>query len=225
MTLISESALKVEGLQRNVGTFTLHAEFTLAAGERAGLVGRSGSGKTTLLRILAGLEAPDEGRIWLNGRDITGLPPQERGIGFIFQDQALFPSLNVLDNVTFGLRMRGLSAQEREAKALPWLKKVGLEQHRLAPVGHLSGGEAQRVAFVRAVIWSPRLLLLDEPFSALDAELRQALRRELVDLHQLWPVPLLLVTHDAQDLESVVNVRLSLQADDPGGTRRVVREP
>ncbi|MCM2278730.1 MAG: ATP-binding cassette domain-containing protein [Oligoflexia bacterium] len=218
----STTELRVEALAKRIGTFTLQADFMLGPGERAALVGRSGSGKTTLLRLLAGLEAPDLGRIRLGKREITMLPPQKREIGMVFQDQALFPGLDVLENVTFGLRMKGVSRKEREALALPWLEKVGLLDRARFPVERLSGGEGQRVAFVRAILWRPKLLLLDEPFSALDAELRGVLRRELVELHQLWPVPLLLVTHDVQDLEAIATVRLELH-ESRGGEIRSVR--
>jgi ABC-type Fe3+/spermidine/putrescine transport system ATPase subunit len=220
-------ALKLEKVTRRIpaqnGGFELSADFTVAPGERAALLGRSGSGKTTLLRIVAGLEALESGRITLGDQEISALPARDRGIGVIFQEQALFPALDVLDNVTFGLRMRGVSRDERDAAAMPWLDRVGLKSHVHAPVSQLSGGERQRVAFVRALIWKPRLLLLDEPFSALDPTLRSSLRQELVSLHALWPVPLMMVTHDDADIEQVATTRLVFSEPIPGH-RKVLSE-
>jgi len=209
-------SLQVENLTKQVGDFILDAHFTVAAGERAILLGPSGSGKTTLLRILAGLEPlcppRDCGKIRLGDTEITHLPPQERDIAFVFQDATLFPAMNVLENVTFALKMRGISAEERGAQADHWLEKVDLKAKKYSGVTHLSGGEKQRVAFVRALIWKPRLILLDEPFSALDTQLRELLRKELLDLHKLWPAPLVLVTHDRADIQAVGTVKLSLSS-------------
>jgi ABC-type sulfate/molybdate transport systems ATPase subunit len=133
-------------------------------------------------------------------------------VGFVFQEAALFPSLDVLGNVIFGLSQQGVPRSEAEKQGLEWLEKVELLDKARSSIGTLSGGEAQRVAFARALIWKPQLILLDEPFSALDAELRQGLRLQLLRLHEQWPVPLLLVSHDAQDLEAIANVRLTLRA-------------
>lgn len=213
--------LRLEGFRRELGAFALSADFEVKGGERAGLVGRSGSGKTTLLRLIAGLDAVDAGRVSLDGRDITRLAPEARGIGYVFQEQALFPSLSVLENAAFALRMRGASREEREREAMPWLERVGLAGLAGASVLKLSGGERQRVAFVRALMWKPRVLLLDEPFSALDAGLRASLRSQLVELHELWPVPLILVTHDEADLEAVATFRLGIA--EVGRERRVSR--
>jgi len=208
-----KSPLKVAALRKRIEDFTLDADFELAVGERAALVGRSGSGKTSLLRILAGLEAPDSGTVHLGDENITFLSPQRRGVGIIFQEQALFPALNVLDNVTFGFRMRGMQGigrDEYETEAMLWLERVGMKKFARSAVGNLSGGERQRIAFIRALIWKPRLMLLDEPFSALDRELRTNLCNELVELHRLWPVPMLLVTHDELDVAAVATSRLHL---------------
>ena len=207
-------SLKLDGVQKKIADFILKADFELGPGTRAVLLGKSGSGKTTLIRLVAGLESlsgpEDQGRILIGTEDITFLAPEKRRVGVVFQDHALFQALDVLDNVTFGLRMRGVSKEEREALALPWLLKLGLERRLHSSVDRLSGGEAQRVAFARALIWKPRVLLLDEPFSALDPELRQVLRSELVELHRLWPVPLILVSHDPEDFEKIGTLRLKL---------------
>jgi ABC-type Fe3+/spermidine/putrescine transport system ATPase subunit len=217
--------LSVKGVRKFLGSFRLEADFCVRAGERVALVGKSGCGKTTLLRIISGLEpldAPgDTGNIFLGSHEISRLLPEQREIGFVFQEQALFPALSVLENVTFALRVRGVARSERDAVALPWLERVGLRAEANLPVTTLSGGERQRVAFLRAIVWKPRVLLLDEPFSALDRELRSTLRSELVELHKLWPVPLMLVTHDEADLEALGCRRLVFEEHDAGSCRRV----
>ncbi|MGK5084748.1 ATP-binding cassette domain-containing protein [Bdellovibrionota bacterium FG-1] len=220
------SGLKVENLAKQMGSFILQADFEVGPGARIALVGPSGSGKTTLLRIIAGLEpldgVADRGRIWLGDREIGGLPAAQRNIGFVFQDAALFDSLSVLENAAFGLRMRGKGEQERRAQTLPWLERVGLTQFADQRVTHLSGGERQRVALVRALVWKPDLLLLDEPFSSLDSDLKQSLRQEILQLHEAWPVPLLMVTHDEEDVRSLATGRLQLREE--SSNLRVVKE-
>ena len=222
--------LEVRGLSRAVEGeggrpgFTLEADFSVPEGGRACLIGRSGSGKTTLLRAIAGLDQrvpSDVGSIRIGGRDLTALPPEKRDVGFIFQEQLLFPSMSVLENCAFGLKLRGVSAPERERQALEWLKRLGLDSHARSSVAHLSGGECQRVAFIRALIWKPALLLLDEPFSALDSELRGLLRKDLLELHRSWPVPMVIVTHDPADVEALATLRLEI--DEPDGPVRRVR--
>ena len=216
------AALRVEVLRKRIGTFELEASFLIPPGKRFALLGQSGSGKSSLLRLLAGLENADSGQVLLGQENITALAPQGRGVGFIFQDQALFPALSVLGNAVFGLRMRGVARGEREREGREWLARVGLSGALVdAAIGRLSGGERQRVAFVRATIWKPRFLLLDEPFSALDTGLRVQLRDELKTLHELWPVPLLLVTHDEQDAEALAHERLELVMPETGNLRRI----
>lgn len=217
-----KSELRIENLRKQIEDFTLRADFALASGERAALVGKSGMGKTTLLRLIAGLESPDAGSVFLGDANVTAWAPQKRRIGFVFQEAALFPSLDVLGNAVFGLLQHGVSRVEAEKQGMEWLSKVGLAARARSSIAHLSGGEAQRVAFVRALIWKPSLILLDEPFSALDSELRAGLRSELLRLHKEWPVPLLLVSHDAQDLEAIANVRLELRAAPEEPSERIV---
>ena len=143
------------------------------------VLGPSGSGKSTLLKIIAGLEGPDAGQVWLDGRDISALPPHRRQCGLLFQDFALFPHLNVQDNVAFGLIEQGLRSAQARNQANTLLERFGMQAHALARVWQLSGGEQQRVALARALITAPRILLLDEPFSALDAALREKLDKAL----------------------------------------------
>ncbi len=226
VSLLSE--LRVQDLCKQMKDYRIEADFSIQVGQRVALMGPSGSGKTTLLRLLAGLDPLQEGRdfgkLFLGQKEITFLSPQEREVGFVFQDQALFSGMNVLDNVTFGLRMRGIHREQREKMGLEWLGRVGLAQRASSWTDHLSGGEKQRVAFVRALIWKPKLVLLDEPFSALDLKLRVALRHELLELHRLWPAPLLLVTHDWVDVQAVATSFLSLEAVSGSSIWKVRRE-
>ena len=168
----------------------------VAAGEIVALLGPSGSGKSTLLNIVAGLQSADAGSVWFDGQDITHLPPEQRRFALMFQDFALFPHLNVQDNVAFGLVEQGLPRRTARAQALQMLGVFGLTELAQRRVWHLSGGEQQRVALARALITQPRALLLDEPFSALDADLRVALRHEFRTRIQAAGMPTLLVTHD-----------------------------
>jgi putative spermidine/putrescine transport system ATP-binding protein len=219
--------LHVENLRKKIGDFFLDAQFSVAAGERAILIGPSGSGKTTLLRILSGLVAlaspNDRGKISLGTTEITHLSPQKRNTAFVFQDAALFPSMNVVENVTFALKMRGIGREERMHLADLWLERVDLKGKKFSSVDTLSGGEKQRVAFIRALIWKPQLLLLDEPFSALDPRLREVVRKELLELHRLWPAPMVLVTHDKIDIEELGTAKLNLSSDQNSPIRFIRR--
>lgn len=165
-------------------------------GQFVSLLGPSGCGKTTLLRMLAGLESPTRGRIHLAGNDVTDVSPQERGIGFVFQRYALFPHMSVLDNVAFGLRVRGRRPAQRAARAKEMLELVQLGHlaHRLP--SEISGGQAQRVALARALAPSPEVLLLDEPLSALDLGIRMAMQEELRRIHRELGATFVFVTHD-----------------------------
>ncbi len=165
----------------------------LAPGELLAVVGPSGSGKTTLLRLIAGLEPPDRGRVWLQGRDVTLLPPEKRGIGFVFQDLALFPHLTVYENVAFGLR------KEERDRVEYLLDLLGLVAFRDRYPDRLSGGQQQRVALARALAPGPRVVLLDEPFSSLDAGLRERTREEVARVLRATGTAALLVTHDQEE--------------------------
>ncbi|MFC6617599.1 ABC transporter ATP-binding protein [Deinococcus radiophilus] len=168
-------------------------------GETLALLGPSGCGKSTVLRCVAGLEQPDTGRVLMHGRDVTGLPPEQRGVGMVFQDYALFPHLSVLGNVAFGPKMRRVPKEEAERQAheaLSLVELTGLEDRR---PDQLSGGQQQRVALARALATGSDLLLLDEPLSNLDERLRGELRGELKDLLARSGAAALLVTHDQRE--------------------------
>ncbi len=172
-------------------------------GQTVAVLGPSGSGKSTLLKIIAGLEAQDSGSVWFDGKDLAGVPPERRGFALMFQDFALFPHLNVQDNVAFGLREQGVSQAQARERALGMLSVFGLRAHARHKVWKLSGGEQQRVALARALITEPRLLLLDEPFSALDAELRASLRTEFVTHIAASGITTVLVTHDESEARAM----------------------
>jgi ABC-type Fe3+/spermidine/putrescine transport system ATPase subunit len=178
-------------------------ELQVAAGETVAVLGPSGSGKSTLLKIIAGLEAPDAGQVWLDGRKISALPPHRRQCGLLFQDFALFPHLSVQDNVAFGLIEQGLRSAQARSQANALLDRFGMQAHALARVWQLSGGEQQRVALARALITAPRILLLDEPFSALDAALRETLRAEFQQRIAQAGMAVVWVTHDEAEARSV----------------------
>ena len=167
------------------------------------LAGPSGSGKSTLLRIVAGLTRPDAGRVVLDGRplqhDATVVAAFRREVAYVFQEYALFPHLDVLGNVAYGLTARGMSRQSRRATALAWLERLGIGALARARPSTLSGGERQRVALARALAWTPRAVLLDEPFAALDETTRARVRDELRATLQSLDMPVVLVTHDETD--------------------------
>lgn len=191
--------LEVQNLRRKYPEFVLEAEFAVAAGEFFSILGPSGSGKTTLLRLIAGFERPDRGRIILGGADVTNLPPQHRRVGMVFQDFALFPHLSVAGNIGYGLKIRGMSPGQRRRRIDELLALTGLDGfHDRAP-SSLSGGEKQRVAVARALAADPLVLLLDEPFSALDQGLRRRLRREIRDLQRRAGFTAIFVTHSQEE--------------------------
>lgn len=215
--------LYVEGLSKNIGSFALQASFTLGRTERMVVQAASGAGKTSLLRVIAGLEQAEQGHLLLDGRDITRVAAPKREIGVVFQDAALFGSMSVWENAAFGLRMRGAGKLDRREQALRWLERVGLAKQADASVQNLSGGERQRVSFVRALIWKPKLLLLDEPFSALDSDLRAGLRNMLLELLREWPVPMILVSHDREDAEALATCSWSI-AETSAGVRQLQKK-
>ena len=174
-------------------------------GETVAILGPSGSGKSTLLKIVAGLEPLDAGRVRFNGQDITTLAPERRGFALMFQDFALFPHLNVQDNVAFGLVEQGQRKSAAREQARAMLQRFGMAAFARSKVWQLSGGEQQRVALARALITQPRVLLLDEPFSALDAELRLQLRDEFRQRIASAGMAALLVTHDEAEARAMAS--------------------
>ena len=169
--------------------------------------GASGSGKTTVLRLIAGLEVPDEGEVWLNGRLASSpgrlhISPAQRNIGFVFQDLALWPHMTVAGNLLFVLESRRWPAGTRQARVKEMLEMVGLYDRATEYPSHLSGGEQQRLALVRALVASPDLLLLDEPLASLDPDLRAGIREELAAIPRKLGVTMIYVTHDRADVEA-----------------------
>lgn len=183
---------------------------SVAAGQTVAILGASGSGKSTLLKIVAGLEPPDRGEVLLDGKVITAMPPEQRHFALMFQDFALFPHLNVRDNVCFGLIEQGMAKTQARSPAMDMLRRFGMHTFALSRVWQLSGGEQQRVALARALVTRPRVLLLDEPFSALDAELRVHLRAEFLSHIAAYGVATLWVTHDEAEARAVAQVGLRL---------------
>ncbi|MEQ1768395.1 MAG: ABC transporter ATP-binding protein [Devosia sp.] len=172
-------------------------------GEFVSLLGPSGCGKTTILRMIAGFEAPSSGAILVDGEDITGLPPNQRQIGMVFQAYALFPNMNVADNIGFGLKIAGAQRPEREARVEEMLKLIGLPGYGKRFPFELSGGQQQRVALARALAPRPRMLLLDEPLSALDAKIRVSLREEIRAIQRELGITTVFVTHDQEEALSI----------------------
>jgi putative spermidine/putrescine transport system ATP-binding protein len=195
------------GVRRAFGATTAldGLDLALAPGELLALLGPSGCGKTTALRVLAGFERPDAGTIRVGGEDVTGVPANRRDMGMVFQAYSLFPNLDVADNVAFGLRMRKVDAARRRARAAELLELVGLAEHARRYPHQLSGGQQQRVALARALAIEPRVLLLDEPLSALDALVRAQLRDEIRRLQLAVGITTLFVTHDQAEALSIAD--------------------
>jgi len=191
--------LEVRGLSKSYGPgrpAVASVSHVFPEGRITALLGPSGSGKSTTLWMIAGLADPDAGEVLLDGRDVTNVPAEKRDIGMVFQSYALFPHLTVLENVAFGLRTRGVGKAERVARAREVLETVRMGSFETRPIDGLSGGEQQRVALARALAFRPRILLLDEPLSALDAKLREDLRGELFSLLRALALTTVYVTHD-----------------------------
>jgi spermidine/putrescine transport system ATP-binding protein len=176
-----------------------HFGLYVRKGEFLTLLGPSGCGKTTTLRILGGFEFPDSGRVWMDGQDITGMPPHKRRINTIFQKYALFPHMNVFDNIAFGLRIKKKTRKEADVKVGEMLELVGLTGYGKRNIEQLSGGEQQRVAIARALANEPSVLLLDEPLGALDLKLRKEMHIELKRMQQRLGITFVYVTHDQEE--------------------------
>ncbi len=178
---------------------------TVPTGQTHALQGPSGIGKSTLLRVVSGLLAPDQGRVLISGRDVTSVPVHERSVGFVFQDSQLFPHLDVAGNIAFGLRMQGLERSLIGKSVVEWLARVDLSDRAHQDVRTLSGGEIRRVALARALAPRPHVLLLDEPFTGLDAELRVRLADLVRELLHDTKTTALLVSHDDDDVRRVAD--------------------
>ncbi|MFP5299598.1 ABC transporter ATP-binding protein [Cobetia sp. SIMBA_158] len=196
------SSIQLKGLHKRFGNEVAAldgVDLSIQPGEFFTLLGPSGCGKTTLLRILAGLEALDEGQVVIGGRDVTEVPPHQRSVNTVFQSYALFPHLSVRDNLAFGLKMRGVASRECEARVAEMAEFIKLGSLIDRRVDQLSGGQRQRIALARALVCEPDVLLLDEPLSALDAGLRSQIQIELLRLQKRLGMTFVFVTHDQQE--------------------------
>lgn len=199
MYLKIENISKIFEKERGVKNIS----FQLEKGELVSFLGPSGCGKTTLLNIIGGFVKNDSGSIYLEDKDITEYPPEKREIVTVFQNYALFPHMNVIDNVKYGLKYRGYNKEEQIKLAKEYLKIVGLEGYEKNSVGELSGGQQQRVALARALVLQPKILLLDEPFSNLDAKLKIAMREEIKEVQKRLGISMIFVTHDQEEALSI----------------------
>ncbi len=213
--------LSVHGLRVSRGnTVVLNdISLTIPKGSITAILGPSGVGKTTLLRAIAGLLRIDKGSIVVNGVDITNLPTHRRGVGLMFQDGQLFPTMNVADNISFGLRMRKQDKVEQTRRVKELLALIHLPDYATRDVSTLSGGETRRVALARAIAPSPAVLLLDEPLTGLEEDFRYSLARELADILRSTGITVVVVTHDHREAEIMADsiVRLSARGDGDNG--------
>lgn len=194
-------AVSIRDVSKSFGSATVldDINFDVAEDEIVVLLGASGSGKTTILRIVSGLEMPGSGKVMLHGKDVTYVPARLRGTGVIFQSYALFPKMNVEQNIAYGLKLRRRSKAEIRETIDRLVGMVDLEEHRKKHPSQLSGGQQQRVAIARALAYGPEVLLFDEPFGALDAQIRGTLRREIRVLLKRIKVPSIFITHDQEE--------------------------
>ncbi|MEY3889007.1 MAG: hypothetical protein RI931_129, partial [Actinomycetota bacterium] len=197
----SDSAISLIGLTKTFGSVTAVANLDLEIkeGEFFSMLGPSGSGKTTVLRMIAGFEQPTSGTIRLQGEDVTQKAPFDRDVNTVFQDYALFPHMSVLENVAYGLRVRGVGRAERNKLAQEALDTVRLGEYGPRKPSELSGGQRQRVALARAIVVKPKVLLLDEPLGALDLKLREQMQVELKALQRSLGITFIFVTHDQEE--------------------------
>jgi sulfate transport system ATP-binding protein len=222
--------IELEGVRKAFGEFQALQEISLSVpeGSLTALLGPSGSGKSTLLRIIAGLETPDQGSVLIDGVDVTAARPQQRGIGFVFQHYAAFTHMSVRENVAFGLRIRQWPKTEIRERVDELLALVGLTAWGDQRPAQLSGGQRQRMALARALAIEPRVLLLDEPFGALDANVRAELRMWLRRLHDEQGVTTVLVTHDQEEAMEVADTLAVLnegRIEQVGAPREVYDQP
>jgi putative spermidine/putrescine transport system ATP-binding protein len=193
--------VRIEAVSKRFGTFEAlrNVHLDVKSGEFLTLLGPSGSGKTTLLMVLAGFVRPDAGHVLFGDKDVVRLPPHKRNIGMVFQNYALFPHMTVAQNVAYPLRIRNVSKLQREEKVKQILEMVQLDQFANRDIGKLSGGQRQRVALARAIVFEPGILLMDEPLSALDKNLRETMQIEIKRLHDQLGMTTISVTHDQRE--------------------------
>ncbi len=223
-------SIVVTGITKLFGDFTALDDVSLEvpAGSLTALLGPSGGGKSTLLRVIAGLEHPDKGQVVIFGEDATGVPPQNRGVGFVFQHYAAFKHMTVRDNVAFGLTIRKRPKDEIRSRVDELLGLVGLRQFAHRYPAQLSGGQRQRMALARALAVEPKVLLLDEPFGALDARVRAELREWLRRLHEEVHVTTVFVTHDQEEAMEVADQIAVINGgkiEQVGGPRDLYEQP
>jgi spermidine/putrescine ABC transporter ATP-binding subunit len=199
--------IRIDGLNKNFGAVAAvdNVNLEIMAGEFFALLGPSGCGKTTLLRMLAGLDSPSSGTILIDGQDMSRVPANRRPVNMVFQSYAVFPHMSVLDNVGYGLKVTGTASAEVRRRAVEALELVKLDGFGARMPDQLSGGQRQRVALARALVKRPKVLLLDEPLSALDAKLREAMRLELVNLQETVGITFVIVTHDQEEALSMAD--------------------
>lgn len=220
---MSDTIVSIRGITKRFGTVEALKDISIdiRQGEIFALLGPSGCGKSTLLRVISGFESPSEGELLLDGKDMTSLPPNKRPINMVFQSYAVFPHMNVEDNVAYGLQMDKVPAKEMHERVAIALEQVHLSDFAKRKPDQLSGGQRQRVALARALVKRPRVLLLDEPLSALDAKLRDAMRLELVKLQESVGVTFIIVTHDQAEAMAMADRIAVLES----GTLRQVATP
>jgi len=222
------SGLELRGLRKAYPEFTLSIDCTVREGSLTTLLGPSGCGKSTALSVITGIEAPSAGQIILAGTDITDLPPWERNIALVFQDYTLFPHMDVSHNIAYGLKIRKMPRRDIEGRSAELLELIGLAGYERRRVHELSGGEQQRVALARALAPQPKLLLLDEPLSALDAKLRIRLRTEIKRIQRELGVTTIYVTHDqeeALDISDEIIVMNNGKIEQSGTPEDIYRNP
>lgn len=224
------SFLTLDHLQKSFGDTRVVHDFDMRVekGEFISFLGPSGCGKTTVLRMVAGFESPSAGRVIIDGQDVTGLRPNQRQIGMVFQAYALFPNLTVADNVGFGLKVAGVARAERAVRVAEMLELIGLPDLGGRYPWQLSGGQQQRVALARALAPRPRVLLLDEPLSALDAKIRVSLRNQIREIQQQLGITTIFVTHDQEEALSISDRIVVMHkgiADQTGSPREIYNHP
>ncbi len=222
--------VELKNINKTYGSYqaSRNVDFGIEKGKLIGLLGPSGSGKTTILRMIAGLETPDSGEIIIDGKVVNDVPASERGIGFVFQNYALFRYMTVYDNVAFGLKVQKVDRKTIDTRVRELVKLVGLEGLEKRYPSQLSGGQRQRVAFARALAPNPQVLLLDEPFAAIDAKIRQELRSWLKEMIEKLGITSIFVTHDQDEAIEVADEIIIINAgriEQKGTPVEVYRNP